>query len=133
MKMLGFDASQATNLVIGMLSSAGSVKSLNQAQLNSLQNILIKCDAVTGSYMNTQESNVVACVTPNVSSYSTIFYSPYHPLRLPVNKHRIDQMTISLVDQDGNEVDLGTDNGTLTPELWSVVLDIEPIEMARIL
>ena len=64
---------------------------------------------------------------------STIFYSPYHPLRLPINKHRIDQMTVSLVNQDGDEIDLGTDNGILQPELWSIMLDIEQVEYARIL
>ena len=63
MTLLGFDISQKdSNSSIGNLPAAGSVKSLNQAQLNSLQNILIKCDAVTGSYLNTQESNVIASV-----------------------------------------------------------------------
>ena len=74
----------------------------------------------------------MASVTPDVSSYSTIFYSPYHPLRLPVNKHRIDQLTITLVDQDGEEIDMGTNNGTKAPELFSVQLDIESIDYARI-
>ena len=88
---------------------------------------------MTGSYLNTQESNVIASVTPNTLPYSTIFYAPVHPLRLPVNKHRIDQANFTLVNQDGDEIDMGTDNGTLQPELWSIMLDIEPIETARTL
>lgn len=136
MTMLGFDISQANSSLgytIGNYPVKASLKSKNQAQLNSLQNILIKCDIVTGSYQNSQLSNVIACVTPDVASYSTIIYSPLHPLRLPINVDTIESMTITLVDQDGKEVDLGTDNGALPPELWSVQLDISPIEMARLL
>ena len=110
-----------------------SLKSKNQAQLNSLQNILVRCDIVTGSYQNSQLSNIIACVTPDVASYSTIIYNPIHPLRLPINVDTVESMTITLVDQDGRDVDLGTDNGTLPPELFSVQLDIEPVEFARLL
>ena len=136
MKMLGFDVSQGNPLLNGLIGNyavKASLKSKNQAQLNSLQNILVKCDIVSGSYQNSQLSNIIACVTPDVASYSTIIFSPYHPLRSPVNVDSIESMTITLVDQDGKEIDLGTDNGTLPPELWSVQLDISPVEMAGLL
>ena len=42
-------------------------------------------------------------------------------------------MTLTLVDQDGTDIDMGTDNGTLPPELWSVTMDISPVEYAKIL
>ena len=134
--MLGFDLSQGDSskaFTIGNNPVKTSIKSKNQAQLNSLQNILIKCDIVSGSYQNSQLSNIIACVTPDVASYSTIIYSPYHPLRLPIDVDTIESMTLTLIDQDGKEVDMGTDNGTLPPELWSVQLDIEEVEFARLL
>ena len=131
MKMLGFDVSQGN--LIGNYAVKSSLKSKNQAQLNSLQNILVRCDIVTGSYQNSQLSNIIACVTPDVASYSTIIYSPVHPLRLPINVDTIESMTITLVNQDGQEIDMGTDNGTLPAELFSVQLDISPVEMARFL
>ena len=62
--MLGFDVAQSTSFIFGMLPAAGSIKSVNQAQLNSLQNILIKSDIVTGSYQNSQLSNIMCCLIP---------------------------------------------------------------------
>ena len=86
--------------------------SVTKAALNPLQNILIKCDIVTGSYFNTTHSTIIAVVTPDVSPYSTIIYRPVHPIRLPINVKRIDQMTITLVDQDNKDIDLGSNGGT---------------------
>ena len=88
---------------------------------------------MSGSYQNSQLSNIIACVTPDVASYSTIIFSPYHPLRSPVNVDSIESMTITLVDQDGKEIVMGTDNGTLSPELFSVQIDIEPVYFALLL
>ena len=118
--MLGFPAS------MGVLSSSASLyyRSTNQAQLNSLQNILIKCDITGGSYVNGDQSNVIASVTPNVDSYSTISFFPIHPTRCAIFVKRIDRITLTLTDQNGVDVDMGTSQGTLEPELWSVLLTI---------
>jgi len=125
MPMLGFPTSSG---VIGGLNIASWIKGAYAAQLNSLQNILIQCDIVNGGYSNTQVSNVIAVVTPNVTPYSTIIYTPYFPISCPVFKRgKIDSITITLVDQDGNDIDMGTSGGTDLPaELWSVVLTLEP-------
>ena len=128
MDVLGFSKHQ-----IGGLITPSYVKSQNQAQLNSLQNILVKCDITTGSYSNSQLSNIICAVTPNVSPYSTIIYTPVHPVRCPINIRRIENITITLTDQNGNDIDIGSDNGAQSPELWSVYLTIEPIEMAGLL
>ena len=102
--------------------------SATKASLNPLQNILIKCDIVNGSYFNTTHSTIIAVVTPDVLPYSTIIYSPVHPLRIPINIKRIDQMTITLVDQNNKDVDMGSNGGVDIPELFSVVLSIEDIK-----
>jgi hypothetical protein len=122
MPMLGFPASSG---LMGGLIIASWIKSATSAQLNSIQNILVKCDATTGSYSNGQLSNVIACVVPNVTSYSTIIYTPVHPTRCPINVRRLDSITFTLVDQNNNDIDMGTSGGTLSPELWSIVITIE--------
>ena len=128
MDILGFSKSN-----IGGLISPGIVKSGYNAQLNAIQNILIKCDITTGSYSNSQLTNIISAIVPDVDSYSTIIYRPVHPVRCPINVQRIESITITLVDQDGKDLDLGTDGGILDPELWSVVLSIEEINMAGLL
>ena len=127
MDILGFSKHQRGGLI-----TPSYVKSQNQAQLNSLQNILVKCDITTGSYSNSQLSNIICAVTPNVSPYSTIIYTPVHPVRCPINIRRIENITITLTDH-GDNIDIGSDNGAQSPELWSVYLTIEPIEMAGLL
>jgi len=125
MPMLGFPASSGQ---IGGLIIASWIKSAVSAQLNAIQNILIKCDITTGSYTNSQMSNIISVVVPNVGSYSTIIYYPVHPVRCPINVARIDSITFTLVDQNGNDIDMGSNGGTESPELWSIVITISEKE-----
>ena len=106
----------------------------NITQLNALQNILIKCDIASGVYSNSQTSDVIACVTPDVKVGSTIIFRPIHPIRCSVETtRRIDTITITLVDQDWKDIDIGTQGGTKIAELWSVLITIEDIRMAGLL
>ena len=105
------------------------VISTNQANLNSIQNIYIKCDIVTGSYQNAQTSNIIASVIPNVLPYSTIQYVAQYPTRMNITSRNIGYITITLVDDSGKDIDLGTNNGTLSPELWSVLITISQDEL----
>ena len=118
MPMLGFNGN-----IIG--TTAGTwIKSTNHAKLNSLQNILVKCDCVTGSYIDGKSSNLIAVITPDVASGSTIIFNPVNPLSVSIFKRRMDSITITLTDQNGVELDMGTDNGNDLPELFQVVLSI---------
>ena len=126
MPTLGYPASAG---IIGDMVNANYMKPPNIVVLNTIQNILIKCDIVNGSYFNTNYSNIIECVTPDVAPYSTIIYRPFHPIKSNVNVKRIDQLTITLVDQDNQNIDMGSNGGTNIPELFSVVLSIEPIRM----
>ena len=123
MPMLGFTGTED----MGGMIQAGWIKGNSPAQLNSLQNILIQCDITTGSYSNATISNIVAVVVPNVGSYSTIIYTPYFPIRCPVFVKKIDSITLTLYDQNGTLLDLGSNEGTQTPELWSILLTIEEV------
>ena len=40
---------------------------------------------------------------------------------------KIDSITLTLYDQNGTLLDLGSNEGTQTPELWSVLLTIEEV------
>ena len=128
MIMLGFP-----NTDFGAYATPGDIKGASRAYINSLQNILVKCDITTGSYFNSNFSNIIACITPDVLPYSTIIYNPIHPLRSKINVKRIDEITITLVDQDNNDIDMGSANGNQTPELFSIVLSIEPVNMPGLL
>ena len=46
-----------------------------------------------------------------------------------IKYREIEQITITIVDQDGKPVDFGTNNGERPPQLWSVLLTIEPDEL----
>ena len=127
--MLGFTTSTAMPTYSGKLT----IKSTNQAVLSSLQNILVKCDCTAGAYFNSNQSTIIASITPNVLPYHNIEYEPYHPIRCAVNKGYIENMTITLVDQDNNPIDMGSMNGTHIPNLFSMVLTIEPITMLGVL
>ena len=122
MPLLGFPASDGP---IGGYPTASYDLSTNQANLNTIQNYNIQCDITTGTYVNSQLGNVIASVIPDVSSYSTIIYKPYFPLRCPINIKRIETITITITDQNGIEVDMGTNGGIYEPEAWSVLLTIE--------
>ena len=84
--------------------------------------------------MNSLNSNIIASVIPDVTSYSTIIYKPYHPLRLPlINIANIDQMTITLTYQNNNILDLGSNNGTQAAEPFSGLIDISTIDTINLL
>ena len=76
--------------LLGFPTEAGSIGdydypfydlSPNEANLNTIQNYIIKCNVTTGSYENSQLGNVIASVTPDVFAWSTIIYRPYFPVR----------------------------------------------------
>ena len=120
MQILGFSTSDIT------LSASGYVNGENQANLNTLQTILVTCDVVTDSYFNSQVSNIIAAITPNVSPYSTILYTPVHPTRVKIYTSQINQITFTLTDQSGAMLIMNPKNNTA--ELWNVVVSIEPSE-----
>jgi len=125
MNMLGFPPSMGT---IGNLSSPGYVKSVNMANLNSIHNILIKANCTQGSYHNSQTSNIISVVTPNVDSFSVIQHRPLHLIPCSLRYNNLDYITITLTDQNDDDVDMGTQNGTLAPQLWSVQFVIVEIK-----
>ena len=124
--LLGFPAADGA---IGEYTTASYDISNNQANLNTIQNYNIKCDITTGTYENSQLSNIIASVIPDTQPYSTIIYKPFYPIRCPINVKRIESITITLTSQTGEMVDMGTDGGLNEPEAFSVLLTIESDEL----
>ena len=126
MPLLGFPVGSGA---IGNYSTANYEISVNQANLNSLQSIYVKCDIVTGSYDNSRGSNIIASIIPDVAPFSTITYRPYFPPRCEITSRDINQITITLTDQDGKDLDMNTNGGTQAPESFGVLVTIEEQEL----
>ena len=122
MPLLGFPTVSGG---IGNYSTANYEISVNQANLNSVQSIYVKCDIVTGSYDNSRGSNIISSIIPDVSPFSTITYRPYFPPRCDVTARDINNITITLTDQDGKDLDMNTNGGTQDAERFGVLLVIE--------
>ena len=129
MPLLGFPKQTAAKVSIDIGGTTKYTLSTNQANINSLQSIFIKCDCVTGSYENNRVSNVLASVIPDCDPFGTIKFMPYFPTRNEVTSRRIDQITITLTDQDGKDIDMNTNSGTRDPEAFGVVLTIQEEEL----
>jgi len=91
-----------------------------KAQLNNILNVYLKASFVSGSYMNSQNSNILASITPDVDPFSTIMYRPQFPIFVPISDPALSNMTFQLVDQNNNPINVGViDGSTDVPELWS--------------
>ena len=128
MPMLGFPATSGVAGVIGNLLTVDGVKGSKQAQLNSLQTILVSCNIATDSYINGNMSNVIATFSPNVGPFSNIYYEPVHPARIKVNASRIDYIKITLTDQDGNPLDFTGGGDYDVAEKWNITISISQHE-----
>ena len=122
MPLLGFPAGSGG---IGNYSTSNYEISINQANLNSVQSIYVKCDIVTGSYDNSRGSNIIASIIPDVPPFSTITYRPYFPPRCDITSRDINNITITLCDQDGKDLDMNTNGGTQDAERFGVLVVIE--------
>lgn len=68
--------------------------------------IRVECNIVRGSYDNGRESHVIHEFYPNVGPGYKIVEIPNTIIYLPVNVTRVNNVTISLKDQDGDPVNL---------------------------
>ena len=128
MTILGFSSS----VIGGFTGTDGWTESTNTAQLNTLTQILVTSNITNGAYVNGQYSNCICGISINTLPFSSILFDPIHPTRNNVYRNRIDNIIITLQNQNGENLDF-TSNGTQPPEAWNLTLAIEPIEMASLL
>ena len=126
MPLLGFQASSGD---IGNYNTLLYDLSSDVANMNSVQNIYIKCDITNGIYQDSKLSNLIATVVPDRPPFSTIEYIALFHTRNPVTVSRIDQFTITLVGDQNLDLDMGTLGVTLEPQLWSCLTTIEEAQL----
>ena len=114
------------------MTKTGSVESTKQATLNNLQLILVKCNITNGSYLNGSQNNIICGIPINANPYSQLQYQPIHPVRNNIFVDRIDNLEISLLDQDGNNLDF-TNNGQYDAESWNITLDVSEYDSKTLL
>jgi hypothetical protein len=113
----------------GIVSNTLPIQSQTKAILNSLSNYVITCDFINGGFATTSsglsQSNIIYSCTPDVSPYSQIIRNVENVLFVKVNKNRLENIQISILDQNLNPTDFTNGTG-LNPEPFSVLLYIAP-------
>ena len=126
MQILGYPSDSGE---IGPVTYVNDFYEGDNAQLNNIQNILVLASFVNGSYYNSQSKNVLASITPDVAPYTIILYRPQQSIYVPVNNSILDTITFQLVDQDGNELNMGVHEVEIDkPERWSMRVIIKEID-----
>ena len=114
--LLGWTTSSATT---GPPATAGEVyMSPNSATFNSLVNILVSCDLCSSSYLGTRgNTNILSSIAPNVSPGSLIQFTPFNLVECSVTNKHINSVNVTLLDQNGNNIDLSS-------EYWNVLIEL---------
>ena len=71
---------------------------------------LVDCSLVSGSYQNGDVSNTLFTFTPAVPSYGIVASEPINLSFTQISTKTIDRVTLRLLDQDGNQLDLNGEN-----------------------
>ena len=140
--LLRFDVSQETetdglNSLIGKfdpITDNSYIYSKNIARFNKLQSILVKCNICHGaSSLNGNSADIIASITPNVDTWSTIQYSPVHPTRNVISVPFINNVEIQMVNQDKLPLDFSVEGTQNPPEKWNCMVSIEEVNVAGLL
>lgn len=83
----------------------GTWESDNIVNIQNINNIRIDCDLTSGSFHNGVSTHTIYEFSPSVDPGYKINEQPKHLIYLPVIKRRINTLTISIVDQNGNLLD----------------------------
>lgn len=105
------------NFVLGTLGSvlgfssrsllAGPTEHVSDklAQVSKIHSIRIDCNIVTGSYYNGKQSHVIFEFPLQVPPGYSIIEVPRNIIYLPITSNQIDNITLQIVDQDGEPID----------------------------
>ena len=70
----------------------------------NVNTIKIRCNIVQGSYQNGENDHTLHSFYPTVEPGFKIVETPSNVIYLPINVQRIDNITLSVVDQNGETV-----------------------------
>lgn len=77
----------------------------NIVKILSVNSILVNCDIVSNSYLNSSNYPVLYSFFPNSKPGYKIVQDPVNVVYLPINAEHIQNIRIWLTDQDGNALD----------------------------
>lgn len=76
------------------------------ANINHVNLIGIECNIATGSYRNNKSVHILHEFFPNAPPGFKIIETPRNVIYLPINTKKIDELSVQIVDQDGNLLNL---------------------------
>ena len=86
MRILGFEDGIEIGNFSGTINDLAFVEGTYRATLNPVQTILVKTNITQGcSYINSDISNVICGIVPDVAIQSTIICKPYIPIKCNIN------------------------------------------------
>lgn len=97
-RMLGFVKNRRLEAHITHVSDSP----VDIIKVNTVQ---IHCNIVQGAYKNGENEHTLHSFYPTVEPGFKIVETPSNVIYLPVNVRRIDNITLSLIDQDGDKID----------------------------
>lgn len=83
----------------------GIYKSDGLVDIQRVKNLRIDCDLISGSYHNGKSTHTIYEFDPDVDPGYKINEQPKHLIYLPVVRHRISTINISILDHNGELVD----------------------------
>lgn len=104
-----------------ILEGLGEHESTNIVNILGVNDILVHCSVVGGSYLNNSQHPILYTFFPNVPPGYKIVEKPNSPLFLPVTLPVINSMKIWLTDQNGKILNTRGETITLKLQLRSIV------------
>lgn len=105
---LHFNKSNTLGTVLGFAQRSLEANTLHKSdepvQINKVNTIRIECNVTTGSYLNDQSMHTIHEFTPVVPPGYKIVEVPRNIIYQPLRVNTIDNLTIKIVDQEGNLV-----------------------------
>lgn len=107
--LIDFSRPDSIGSIIGFskvtLNAAEGRQSDLLVNIQSISSIRIDCDLTTGSYHNGKCTHTIYEFSPDVEAGFRILEQPKHLIYLPIVRHRISEVNISIIDQDDRFVD----------------------------
>ena len=104
-KVLGFT---------GAKYEEGFHESENVVNILTINSILVNIDIISGSYVNGTTKSTIYSFFPKVSPGYKIIESPVNLVYLPITLDTIDNLNVSITDQDNHLLNLRNEKLTIT-------------------
>lgn len=107
-KLLGFNPCK-------IIPNDGSEKTLSNLPINitNLNTIRVECNIATGSYINNMSAHTIHEFSPDVPPGYKIIETPTNVIYFPINTRQINNLTIKVVDQEGELINFRGEKITL--------------------